>query len=158
MTARQKIAAAALAGATALIGGVGAYAYWTSTPTTGTGSATTGSQSSSLVIAQTAAPTDLAPGTTAGAITGTIQNTGTTDAEVGSVTVSINSVTRAVGAVGVCSASDYTLADPVMAVNADLLPNAPATPFSGATLGFNDTSADQDGCQGATLTLAYVST
>jgi len=149
---------AACAVAVAVLGGgVAAYAYWTGTTATGTGSATTGSESSSLVITQTAAPTDLAPGAAPGAVAGTIQDTGTSDAEVAAVTVSIASVTPAVGAVGTCSASDYTLANPAMAVNVELVPNAAATPFSGATLGFNDTSANQDGCQGAVVGLSYAS-
>jgi hypothetical protein len=154
---RRKIAAAALAGTLALGGGV-AYAYWTSIGVTGTGSATTGSASSALVITQTAAPTNLGPGVAPGAITGTVRNTGATNAEVGSVTVSIASVTLAVGASGSgCTAADYVLTSPAMAVNADLIPNATATAFSGATLGFNDTGADQDGCEGATVVLSYTS-
>jgi hypothetical protein len=154
---KRKIAVATLAGALALGGGA-AYAFWTSIGVTGTGSASTGSAGSSLLITQTAAPTDLAPGVAAGAITGTVQNTGTTRAEVGSVTVSIASVTLAVGATGSgCTAADYVLTNPAMSVNAELTPNAAATPFSGATLGFNDTGADQDGCEGATVVLTYAS-
>jgi len=154
---RRTIVAAALTGAILLGGGVAAFAYWTSTGGTGTGAATTGSAASSLVITQTAAPTDMAPGVAPGPITGTIQNTGASNAEVASVTVSISGVTQAVDAVGACTAADYTLATPVMAVGADLVPNATPTPFSGATLGFNDTGANQNGCQGATVNLAYVS-
>ena len=92
-----------------------------------------------------------------GAIAGTIQNTGATNTEVVSVTVSIASVTPLVGALTACTAADYILTTPAMTVNADLIPNATATAFSGATLGFNDTGADQDGCEGAVVSLAYVS-
>ena len=156
-TRRWRTAAACLVGVAIVGGGIAAYGFWTGINATGTGSATTGSDTGSLVITQTAAPTDLAPGVAPGAITGTIQNTGTTNTQAVSVTVSIASVTPAVGALTVCTAADYILATPVMPVNLELVPNAPPTPFSGATLGFNDTAADQDGCQGAVVSLAYVS-
>jgi hypothetical protein len=155
-TTRRKVVAGGLAAAIVLAGGVGAYAYWSSSGGTGTGNASTGLQTTSLVIAQTAAPTNLAPGIAAGAITGTIQNTGTNNALVHSVTVSIASVTMASGhPAGTCLASDYTLTGAIMVLDADLVPNATPTPFNGATLGFHDTGLNQDSCQGATVNLAY---
>jgi hypothetical protein len=155
---KRALIATVVAGAIVVGGSVAAYAYWTSSGGTGNGSASTGSQSNSFTIAQTAAPTNMAPGVPAGNITGTIQNTGANDAHVVSVTVSIASVTQAEGAVGTCGTGDYTLSNPVMPVGADLVPNATPTQFSGATLGFNDSlTADQDGCQGATVNLAFAS-
>jgi hypothetical protein len=154
---RWRTVAACLAGVAVLGGGIAAYGYWTGITATGTGSATTGSDTGSLLITQTAVPTNLAPGVAPGAITGTIQDTGSTKTQVVSVTVSIASVTPVVGALTACTAADYILASPVMPVNLELVPNAAATPFSGATLGFNDTGADQDGCQGAVVNLAYAS-
>ena len=156
---KKKIAAAAAAAT--IVGGVGiAYGYWTSTGA-GDGSATTGSATNDLLITQSTAPTNLAPGVAAGAITGTIQNTqpiGGQNEHVGSVTVSIASVDKAVGApAGTCTAADYTLSDPVMVVNSDLAPQATAN-FSGASLAFNNDPANsQDGCQGATVNLHYAS-
>ena len=110
-------------------------------------------RSSNLVITQTAAPTDLAPGVAAGAISGTVKNNATNNATVHNVTVSISSVTAS----GTCDATDYTLSNPVMAVNQDLTPGQTVN-FTGATLAFNNKAdVNQDGCKGATVNLAYAS-
>ena len=136
-----------------VIGGV-AYAYWTTTGT-GTGTATTGT-SSSVVVTQVSAPTDLAPGVAAGPISGTITNNGTSNAYVTSVTVAIGSVTQAANpAPGTCDATDYTLTGAVMTVDQDVPANGGTQPFSGATLGFNNKTTNQDACQGATVNLTY---
>ena len=136
-----------------LIGGV-AFAYW-STSGSGAGTATTGT-SSSVTVTQATAPTNLAPGTPAGAITGTITNSGTVNAYVTSVTVAIASVTKATGAVtGTCDATDYTLTGAVMAVGKDIASGGGTQAFSGATLGFNDKATIQDACKGATVNLTY---
>lgn len=154
---RRKIVAVGLAGAVVLGSGAAAYAYWSGSAGSGSGSAGTGSQASTLVITQSGAPSTLAPGVTAGAITGSIQNTGTTSVQVSSVTVSMGSVTQLLGAIGPCSTDDYILTSPLMTVNVDLAPGL-STTFSGASLGFADsTTANQDGCKGATVHLLYTS-
>ena len=65
-------------------------------------------------------------------------------------------MTKAGGApAGLCTAADYTLSTPTMTNGAgDLAQNATAT-FTGATLGFNNTASNQDGCKGATVNLSY---
>lgn len=146
----------ALAGAVvvALAGGGVAYGYW-STNGTADGSATSTAGAASLTITQTAAPKDLAPGVPAGVIAGTVTNNAAHSAYVHQVTVTIRSVTQAENATGTCSAADYTLSKAVMDVKAELAQNATAN-FSGATLAFNDTASNQDGCKGAVVNLAYV--
>jgi hypothetical protein len=135
-----------------VIGGV-AYAYWTTTGT-GTGTATTGT-SSSVVVTQTSAPTDLAPGVAAGPITGTITNNGTSNAHVATVTVAITSVNQGGNPAVGCDATDYTLTGAVMTVDQDVPAGGGTQAFSGATLGFNNKTTNQDACQGATVNLTY---
>lgn len=149
----SKKSTALIAGA-ALIGVIGsgaAYAYW-STSGSGTGSATTSAGAASLVVTQASAPTNMAPGVAAGPITVTVQNSAANSAYVAQVVVSIASVT---GGAGSCSAADYDLTGATMTdVAGDLATTASAT-FSGATLGFHNSLANQDGCKGATVHLAY---
>jgi hypothetical protein len=97
----------------------------------------------------------MGPGVAAGGISATVTNTGSTAVVVNSVTVSIASITGA--GPGGCSVSDYTLLNPLMTNAAgSLAPGATSSAFTGATLGFaNSTTANQDGCKGATVNLAY---
>jgi hypothetical protein len=155
MRSLSKKSKAAVAGAivVAFTGGGLAYGYW-STSGSGAGTATSASGAASLTVQQTAAPTDLAPGMPAGLISGSVRNTAAHSAYVHQVTASISSVTKAVGAVGTCSADDYTLDNSTMNVDAELAANGVVT-FSGATLAFHDNDTNQDGCKGATVQLAY---
>lgn len=143
--------------AAVVVGGAGiAYAYWSSTGT-GNGTATTATPTPNLLITQTAAPTTMAPGVAAGTISGTVTNNATNNAFVTTVTVAIGTVNKATGAVGTCDANDYTLTGASMKVGAtgtDLAPSASAN-FTGATLGFNNKTTNQDGCKGATVNLVY---
>jgi hypothetical protein len=151
----SKKSRAAIVGAVvvAVAGGGIAYGYW-STNGSGNGNAATAEGAASLTVQQTAAPSDLAPGTAAGLISGTVHNTATHSVFVHQVSVTISGVTQAANATGTCSVSDYTLANPVMPLNAKLAANDTTT-FSGATLAFNDKDINQDGCKGATVQLAY---
>lgn len=145
---------AGLATVALVVGGAGAaFAYWSSAGT-GSGDAVTDTGAANLTITQTTAPTNLAPGVPAGTISGTVTNNATTSAFVTSVTVAITGVTLAAGATGTCDASDYTLTKPVMTVATDIAAGANA-PFTGATLGFNNKTTNQDGCKGATVVLGY---
>ena len=155
MRSISKKSRVAIAGAVvvAITGGGVAYGFW-STSGSGAGIAKNASGAASLSIQQTAAPADLAPGMPAGVISGTVHNTAAHSAYVHSITVSVSGVTQATGATGTCDSSDYTLANPIMTVNAELPTDGSAT-FSGATLAFNDKDSNQDGCKGATVQLAY---
>ena len=78
------------------------------------------------------------------------------DKNVTKVTASIASVTQAVGAVGTCDATDYTLGTPAMTVNAEVPNGNGVGAFSGATIQFKDKPlVNQDGCKGATVNLQY---
>lgn len=143
-------------GVAVLAGGGIAYAHW-STTGSGTGTAQSAADTASLVLTQTGAPADLAPGVAAGAVTGSVSNQGPASGYVNAVTVRIAGVTRAPGATGGCDATDYVLSGAVMPVHQELAAGSSAA-FSGATLGFNDKAdVNQDGCKGATVQLAYSS-
>lgn len=140
-----------------LILGIGgtAYAYWTAAGS-GTGTATTGT-SSAVTVVQTSTVSDLQPGGAAQTLTGTFNNPNTGPVYVDTVTASIDSVTKAVGApAGTCDATDYTLANATMTVAAEVPAGNSQGSWTGATIAFNNKAAtNQDACKGATVSLAY---
>ena len=56
---------------------------------------------------------------------------------------------------GTCTAADYTLANAAMTVAAQVPSGTAQGAWTGATLVFNNTGANQNACQGATVTLSY---
>jgi hypothetical protein len=150
---KKKIGAAVAAGAL-VVGGAGvAFAYW-STSGSGAGSAATSAGAADLTVAQTSTISNMYPGDSAQAISGTVTNNAANSAYVTQVVASIAGVTQAASATGTCDASDYTLANATMPVAKDIAAGATA-PFSGATIKFNNKATNQDGCKGATVNLAY---
>lgn len=146
---------AILTAALVLVGGGAAYAYWTTTGT-GTGSATTGTNSTVSAI-QTSTVTAMAPGVAAQTLSGNFTNTNAGPAYVTNVVASIASVTKDVGApAGTCTAADYTLANATMTVGAQVPAGSTQGAWTGATIAFNNSGANQDGCKNATVALAYV--
>jgi hypothetical protein len=119
----------------------------TSTPTPTPGSV--------FSITQTSTIADLAPGVAAATITGTSTNNGDDSVFLRRVEVRITSVTKAPhAAAGSCDASDYVVLNPQMPVNQRVPPQG-SVKFTGATIGFNDRSTNQDACKGATVRLTY---
>lgn len=133
-----------------------AFAYWTAGGT-GVGSAATGTQSGALTVNQTSTVTAMGPGVAAQTLSGNFNNPNSGPTYVGTVTVSIASVTKANGAaVGTCDATDYTLTGAAMTVNAEVAAGNAKGSWSGATIAFNDKPAvNQDACKGATVNLTY---
>lgn len=139
----------AIAVSALVLGGAGvAVAYW-SAGGTGTGSAATGT-TLAVNVTQTSTITDLRPGGAAQDIEGTFTNLNDAPTYVATVTVSITSVT---GGAGSCSAADYTLTGAIMTVATTV---DDGDTWGGATIQFNNTGANQDGCKGATVNLGYV--
>jgi hypothetical protein len=135
-------------------GGAAAIAYW-SAGGAGTGTATTGT-STAVTAVQTSTISGIAPGVAAQTLSGNFTNTNSAATYVTSVTASISSVVKAVGApAGLCTAADYTLSGAVMAVGATVPVGVAQGSWTGATLVFNNTAANQDGCKGATVNIAY---
>jgi len=153
------IAGAVIAG---LASAGGAYAYWTSSGS-GTGTAATSAGAAGLLkVNQLTAPTALSPGLGQAAVTFNVQNLGGTGGQayqVENVTVSIGSVSLAVGAVGTCTAADYSLTtgsvQPLVPVNQLVAAAATGATVTGPTLSFATSTSNQDGCKGATVNLVY---
>jgi hypothetical protein len=149
---------ATLAAVLILVAGAGvAFAYWTAGGS-GTGSATTAT-GSDITANQTSVVAGLAPGGAAQDISGDFTNNTGAAVHVNTVTVSIGTVTKATDApAGGCTAADYTLANAVSTVDADV-----PTGTSGSwgttdtpTIAFNnDPATNQDGCKGATVALDF---
>jgi len=132
-----------------------AYAYWTAGGS-GTGSAAAGS-TVGLVPNQTTTLSPMYPGDSPQVISGNFDNSNSGPVRVETVTASIASVTKAVGApAGTCDATDFTLASPVMTVGGMVPSGTGVSAFTGATIQFNNKPAvNQDACQDATVTLSY---
>ncbi len=128
----------------------GAYAYWTANGS-GSGSGTTAASTSAVTANQTTALTPMYPGDSAQTISGNFDNPNSAAVFIGSVTVSIASVS----APGTCDASDFTLSGATMPVNAQVASGTGQGSFTGATIQFNNKASNQDGCKGATVNLAY---
>lgn len=143
-----------LTAAALLAGGGTAFAYWTAGGS-GTGTAATGNNVEISAV-QTTTVTDLKPGGAAQTISGNFTNGNTSPVYVATVTASIASVGKAVGApAGACTAADYTLGSPVMTVATEVPAGTAQGAWTGATIAFNNTAANQDGCKGATVNLSY---
>ncbi len=153
---RSKPLAIATSTVVVLAGSGIAFAYWTSGGS-GSGSGSTGTNVA-LTVNQTSTVSAMGPGDVAQALSGNFDNPNSGPTYVGSVTASIASVTKAGGApAGTCSASDYTLADPVMTVNAQIAAGSAQGSWSGASIKFNNSaSVNQDACKGATVNLSYL--
>ena len=148
---KKKLAAAAAAAT--IVGGAGiAVAYWTAGGS-GTGTASTGS-TDVITANQTGLLTPMYPGDEAQTLSGDFTNDNDGPVYVTSVTASLASVTQATGVVGDCTVADYTLDDAVMPVDAEV-PVGTGGSWTGATIQFNNTTDNQDGCKGATLNIDY---
>jgi len=146
----RKRALAALGGACALaLAGV-AFAYFTSSGS-GTGTATVGS--SSAVTLHASISSNLFPGSSS-PVSFTVDNPSSGVQRVGTVSLSSISVD---GAHSSCSTTisggnpDFTMA--AVPVNQVFPPGNGQSVSATGTLAMNETGVNQDGCQGATLTL-----
>jgi hypothetical protein len=141
----KKLAVAIAAAGIVAIGGGAALAYWTSTGT-GTGSGGTNGSAEVVTITQTSPVTGMGPGVAPQALSGTF--TTAHPAFVGQVTASVSS-TNKTG----CTSADFTIVQPT-ATDAEV---TSASTWSGGSIVFKNTTANQDACQGAIVTLAYSS-
>jgi hypothetical protein len=133
----------------------GAIAYWTAGGA-GTGSADVAGAQTALTVNQTTTLAAMYPGDSAQTISGNFDNPNPGPIYVGTVTASIASVTKAAGApAGTCDATDFTLANAAMTVNAEVPSGNAKGSWTGATIKFNNKATNQDACKGATVNLAY---
>ena len=132
-----------------------AVAYWSGAGS-GSGTGGTASSTSGLVANQTTVLAPMYPGDSAQTLSGNFDNPNEGPIYVSTVTASIASVTKAAGApAGTCDASDFTLANATMAVNAQVPAGTGQGAWSGATIKFNNKGTNQDACKGATVNLSY---
>jgi len=138
-----------------IIGAGAAYAYWT-TGGTGTGTATTAT-TTDITAVQTSTVTNMQPGDSAQTLSGNFDNGNSGPVYVATVTAAIAGVVDGNGdPVAGCDATDYTLANAVMTVGAEVPAGTGKGSWSGATIKFNDKAAtNQDACKGATVNLTY---
>ena len=143
-----------LAVSAVLILSAGAYAYWTAGGS-GTGSGAAGT-TAALTVNQSTSLTAMYPGDTAQTISGTFGNTNSGPIHVTTVTAAISGVAKAGGApAGTCDATDFTLANAAMTVNAEVAVGDPVGAWTGATIKFNNKGSNQDACKLATVSLSY---
>jgi hypothetical protein len=131
-----------------------AFAFWTGGGS-GTGSGAAANGVSGLTANQTTTLSAMYPGDVAQTISGNFDNPNSGPVYVSSVTVSIASVTSGGSAAVGCDASDFTLANTTMNVNAQVGPGSGVGSFGGATIKFNNKPTNQDACKGVTVNLAY---
>jgi hypothetical protein len=151
---KQRSVVLAVIAVLALTGG--AVAYWTASGA-GTGSGDAAGAQQALTVNQTTTLAAMYPGDSPQTLSGNFDNPNPGPIRVGTVTVSIASVTKAAGAVaGTCDASDFTLANAAMTVNAEVPSGDGQGSWTGATIKFNNKAgANQDQCKGATVNLSY---
>ena len=139
-----------------LIGGGAAFAYWTANGS-GTGSATTSAGALTLTAVQTSVVTGMQPGDTAQTLSGNFDNRSSDAVHVGTVRVRIASVRKAPGAAaGTCDAGDFTLANRVVQVDADIPSGSGQGAWTGPTIAFdNQPGVNQNACMGAAVKLRY---
>lgn len=139
-----------ITGALVLTGGA-AFAYWTAGGS-GTGSAATGTNAA-ITAVQTTTVTAMAPGVAAQPLSGNFNNGNTGPVYVATVTATIGAIT---GGGVTCEATDYTLANGVMTVNAQVPAGTAQGAWTGATIAFNNKAAEnQDDCKNATVAIVY---
>ena len=130
------------------------YAYWTAGGS-GDGTATAGS-TEGITVNQTSVLDAMYPGDSAQTLSGDFTHANEGPAYVGTVTASIASVVKAAGApAGTCDATDFTLSNAEMTVNAEVPTGEHKGSWSGATIQFNNKATNQDACKGATVNLHY---
>jgi hypothetical protein len=146
----------------------GAFAYFTSGGD-GTGSATTGDVAA-LQIHQDSITTYLMPGGSV-PLSGTITNPNAGPVQIKGLTLTVDSVTQAAGAVGACGVGNYSIGTigyldtTIIGGTTDLGGAFNPAHFDGYTLNMVNTqdtvvggalvSGNQDGCKGATVNLKY---
>jgi hypothetical protein len=155
MRRHSKKIAVAIGAAVVLFASGAAYTYWTAGGT-GTGTATVGTNTP-IVVNQTSVITGLAPGMAAQVLSGNFTNTNAGPVHVATVTVTVASTEKPLGTPNPgCTAADFTIVGGVMTVNADIAVASATGTWTGATIVFNNTAANQDACKNAIVNLAYV--
>ena len=148
---KRRVTKVVAVAAALVVAGGAAFAWWTAGGS-GTGSASTGT-TTALTVTQSSPITGLAPGVGPQTLSGTFNNANTGPVYVSTLTVTISSITQAVGAVGSCTAGDYQITGSPLAIGAEV--PVGSSPWSGPQIAFVNLPTNQDGCKGATVNLSY---
>lgn len=134
-----------------------AYAYWTNSGS-GSGSAGTGT-SAAVTVNQTSTVAGLYPGGPAEPVSGNFDNGNGGPVFVTSVNATVGSVTGPNITAGTpCDATDYALGGFPVAIGRQIPAGAGVDSWTGGSVRMvNKPAANQDGCKGATVTIAYTS-
>jgi hypothetical protein len=141
-----------------LAASTGAIAHWT-TDGVGGGTAASG-VSTSVTITQTSTPSGLHPGGPAADLAGAFDNANDGPVIVDSVSATISSIARTQAAIDAalpCLVADYQLNGFPVTVGAPIPTGTGVGSWTGASIQLLDSGANQDGCKGATVNLAYTS-
>lgn len=142
LTKKSKVVAAAASVALVAVGGGTAYAYWT---TTGSGSGTaTNSSGGGTVTLHAGFDAGLAPGNSV-PVTYTADNSTNTGTVVGALTASVTT------SVPECLPEWFTVS--ANTSNSPVLANSTATTVGSGTLAFLNSTANQDACKSAVVTV-----
>jgi hypothetical protein len=155
LSKKRVVLAAIIVVALALASGI-AYAYWTSTGS-GSGAASAADPTLGITVVQANDLTAMYPGDKVQTLHGTLTNNATNNVHVGHVVISGLTVTKKLGAVGDCGASDFTTAGTAL-VNEDVVGGSSSRIWTGLTIQFNNTAMNQDGCKGASVSINYSTT
>ena len=155
-TKKRTIVALGVVAALAITGA--AVAFFTAGGS-GSGSATVGS-ASNVTVNQTSTISGLYPGATGQALSGNFDNNGSGPVKIGSVTAEVTGVTPASGNTHTangkpdCATSDFEITgssnDP-----GSIPVGAGQGTWNGLSVDMKETGANQDNCQGASLTITY---
>ena len=123
----------------------------------GTGDAAAATTQTAPRVNQTAELGVVAPGRPAQTLSGNFDNPSADPVHVGTVRVRIASVRKAPGAAaGTCDAGDFTLANRVVKLDAEVPSGRGKGAWTGPTLAFaNKPGVNQNACMGAAVKLRY---
>ena len=140
--------------------GTAAFAFWSNA---GSGTATifvaaSADITAAPVVKQTSPVVGLSPGSAAQPLFGNFSNnaTGAQTVQVNSVTASVTSISRDGLTLTTCTAADFIITNPTMRVNTLVPVGSSVGTWSGATIAFNSTAADQNACRNAIVNISYV--
>jgi hypothetical protein len=132
-----------------------ATAYWTQSGS-GTGSASTGTTASNIVVHQTSSIAGLFPGGPAQNLSGNFDNPNTAPVFISSVTAVIPSTWAVPGDTSKppCTAADFTISGTAN-VNAEVGPGTGVGAWNGLTIAMHDSGNNQDNCKNVTVPINY---
>jgi len=131
------------------ISAVGGYAFWTQSGA-GTGTGTTGT-TSAITVKQTSTITGLFPGGPAQNLSGNFDNPNTSPIQVATVSATVTSTSAGAS----CGPGNYVITGSPKTVNASVPAGTGVGAWSGMTIAMLETGINQDACKGATVNIAY---